>query len=452
VAAAKSRRQEDAMADEKPPECHWKPAGTGLIPRNEPDNVGIGTTPTKAARLDVKATKGRTAGIRAESKGGVGIRISSEAVAVFAESKKVSGVFATGKVWGVNATGGGKDKKNGGGVRGIGLSQNPGVRGQSGNGVGVVGKSKLGNGVLGSSDKANGVRGTSTEGVGVFGKSGDRAGVVGLSAFGIGVQGLATSQQGVHGKSVTAAGVHGESKDGTGVSGVSKNGNGVDGFSDVGTGVSGITDDGTGVFGETGSIVSAGVFGRNPNGTGVEGFGGTIGVQGKTSDGTGVLGETKSGAGVTGISGSGIALLADAQTGDLIKCISGQKERFRVANNGNVFVNGVTVHTSDARLKTEVAPLGNVLGKLDRIRGVSFLRTGLPHAPRRIGVLAQDVQAVFPELVSAWENEQLAVDYAGLAAVLLEAIKDLQAENADLRRRLEVLEQGRTPATRSSPG
>ena len=238
----------------------------------------------------------------------------------------------------------------------------------------------------------------STNGVGVFGKSGNRAGVVGSSAGGIGVQGQAFSDFGVMGTSVTGGGVVGRSKEATGVVGESKNSAGVHGFSDRGTGVNGVSDDGTGVEGI--SIDGpTGVSGRSDDGTGVEGFGGTIGVKGTTKNGTGVLGETKAGAGVTGSSGAGIAPLAVATRGDLIKCLSGSTERFRVANNENVFVNGVTVHTSDARLKTKVAPLGNVLGKLDRIRGVSFRRTGLPHAPRRIGVIAQEVQAVFPELV-----------------------------------------------------
>ena len=442
------------MPEEKPPECHWKRAGSGLIPRNAPDHVGIGIKPTKAARLDVKSSKGVTAAIRAESNGLAVRAISSKSDALFAKGgPKRSGVVAEGKVWGVMATGGSNGK--GGGVRGNASGDSPGVEGLSTTGEGVIGRSKRGRGVLGQSDVANGVRGESTSGVGVFGKSGDKAGVVGLSAFGIGVQGLATNQQGVHGQSTKAAGVHGQSNTGPGVIGESKNGTGVDGFSNAGTGVSGISDNGTGVFAETGSIVTAAVVGRNPNGTAVEGIGGFIAVHGSTTTGRGVFGETTSGAGVVGESRSGIAVLAIAETGDLFQCKTGglgQTERFRVANNGDVFVNGKVVHSSDARLKTAVAPLDNVLEKLDQINGVSFLRcesaATRDGGHRQIGVVAQDVRPVFPELVMPWgSGDHLAVDYAGLAAVLIEAVKALRLEGAQLRRRLELLEG---PLLRSS--
>jgi hypothetical protein len=61
---------------------------------------------------------------------------------------------------------------------------------------------------------------------------------------------------------------------------------------------------------------------------------------------------------------------------------------------------------SDARLKTNVLPLGNVLDKLQQVRGVSFewndqyRALGGSSERREIGVLAQEVEQVFPELVS----------------------------------------------------
>jgi Chaperone of endosialidase len=102
---------------------------------------------------------------------------------------------------------------------------------------------------------------------------------------------------------------------------------------------------------------------------------------------------------------------------------------------------------SDLRLKQDVTPLGGVLDGLAGIRAVSY-RPAWPAAPAepapQIGVLAQDVQAAFPELVVAMEPDGLlAVDYAGLAGVLLKAVQELQASNDDLARRLgEVERQG----------
>lgn len=101
---------------------------------------------------------------------------------------------------------------------------------------------------------------------------------------------------------------------------------------------------------------------------------------------------------------------------------------------------------SDARLKTNILPLTNSLDKLARIRGVTFewneaSRPLVTSTGRReIGVLAQEVEAVLPELVSESPEGYKLVDYSKIAAVLIEAVKELKAENESLKRRLEALE------------
>ena len=61
---------------------------------------------------------------------------------------------------------------------------------------------------------------------------------------------------------------------------------------------------------------------------------------------------------------------------------------------------------------------------------------------RESGVLAQDVEQVFPELVSSCgDGGYKAVNYRGLTAALVEAIKELKAQNDDLRSRLELVER-----------
>jgi hypothetical protein len=110
--------------------------------------------------------------------------------------------------------------------------------------------------------------------------------------------------------------------------------------------------------------------------------------------------------------------------------------------------------SSDRRLKENIEPLQDVLEKLENIHGVSFEWNrlyesfGRSTGRREIGVIAQEVEAEFPELVSTWGDEEYrAVDYGRLTGVLLEAIKKLhegfeevKAENRTLRRRIESLE------------
>jgi hypothetical protein len=107
----------------------------------------------------------------------------------------------------------------------------------------------------------------------------------------------------------------------------------------------------------------------------------------------------------------------------------------------------VAVHeTSDDRLKTDVRELTDALDAVGLLRGVSFEwneaagSAGAVPGRRSIGVLAQDVEQVFPELVSAPEGSHKAVDYSKLTAVLIEAVKELRAENEALRARMDALE------------
>jgi hypothetical protein len=102
---------------------------------------------------------------------------------------------------------------------------------------------------------------------------------------------------------------------------------------------------------------------------------------------------------------------------------------------------------SDGRLKTNVIQLTNVVTQLAKVRGVSFnwneaSRPLVSSTGRReIGVIAQEVEAVFPEVVTSWGDNYKAVDYGKLSAVLIEAVKELKAENDSLKQRIEALEK-----------
>jgi len=56
-------------------------------------------------------------------------------------------------------------------------------------------------------------------------------------------------------------------------------------------------------------------------------------------------------------------------------------------------------------------------------------------------VIAQEVEAVFPELVTQSDNGYKTVDYDRLTAVLIEAVKELRAENQALKQRVKALEK-----------
>jgi hypothetical protein len=227
---------------------------------------------------------------------------------------------------------------------------------------------------------------------------------------------------------------------GPGVVGISSSGHGVRGSSSTGIGVRGtghVGVEGIGDVGVQGVTISG-------SGTGVEGmssFG--PGVSGSSSSSTGVGGISSSGTGVVGVSSSGTGVISFSTSGNLFQGLSGGVQRFLVDNDGDVFAKSYTP-PSDIRLKTHIEPLTDALDKLQHIRGVSFEWTNAnpSPAPREIGVIAQEVEAVFPELVKPWGDQGYkGVSYDGLTAVLLEGVKALKAENDVLRARLNGLEQ-----------
>ena len=79
--------------------------------------------------------------------------------------------------------------------------------------------------------------------------------------------------------------------------------------------------------------------------------------------------------------------------------------------------------TSDKRLKSNIISLGSTLAKLLQIDGKSYTMKKDENKKQKIGVLAQDIEKVFPELVSE-SNGVKSVNYQGLVPVLINALKE----------------------------
>jgi hypothetical protein len=95
----------------------------------------------------------------------------------------------------------------------------------------------------------------------------------------------------------------------------------------------------------------------------------------------------------------------------------------------------VAYYSSDSQFKDNVEQLDGALDKLKQIRGVRFDWNDKQdvHEGHDIGVIAQEVEAVYPELVHERDyNNSKAVDYVKLTAVLIEAVKELSAKVDEL--------------------
>ena len=94
------------------------------------------------------------------------------------------------------------------------------------------------------------------------------------------------------------------------------------------------------------------------------------------------------------------------------------------------FNNNVTAY-SDERLKTNIETIDNALDKVSKMRGVTFERDGVVNS----GVIAQEFEKIAPELVKTADDEigTKSVAYGNTVGYLIEAIKELKAEVADLK-------------------
>jgi hypothetical protein len=107
----------------------------------------------------------------------------------------------------------------------------------------------------------------------------------------------------------------------------------------------------------------------------------------------------------------------------------------------SLYATGEITAFSDARVKTNIELIPNALEKVEAIRGVTYTRTDAPHeGVRQAGVIAQEVELVLPEVVKTNEEGMKSVAYGNLTALLIEAVKELSAQNKALLARLEVLE------------
>jgi len=99
------------------------------------------------------------------------------------------------------------------------------------------------------------------------------------------------------------------------------------------------------------------------------------------------------------------------------------------------FNNDVTAF-SDRRLKTDINPITNALPKVMQMQGVYYKRNDIENGREQVGVIAQEMEAIVPEVVLTADDEMQtkSVDYGKLCAVLIESIKELKAEIDELKK------------------
>jgi hypothetical protein len=121
-----------------------------------------------------------------------------------------------------------------------------------------------------------------------------------------------------------------------------------------------------------------------------------------------------------------------------------------IAASGTLRASSAVVSTaftacSDSRFKQNITPLSNTLQNVLKLQGVTYdwRVNEFPdrhfNERKQIGVIAQELEKIYPELVSTDDKGYKSVDYSKMTPILVEAIKDLKQENDALKSELEKL-------------
>jgi hypothetical protein len=107
--------------------------------------------------------------------------------------------------------------------------------------------------------------------------------------------------------------------------------------------------------------------------------------------------------------------------------------------SGNMTVAGDVTAYSDARVKTNVQTIENALEKTLALRGVTYNRTDSEDVRTKVGVIAQEIIEVLPEVVNQDNDGMYNVSYGNITALLIEAIKEQQSQIEELKSIINVL-------------
>lgn len=208
----------------------------------------------------------------------------------------------------------------------------------------------------------------------------------------------------------------------------------------------------------------------NATGAGVQGF-----VSG-SHNAVGGISENVSGLGIYGVhipaTGAGVGVWGTSNSSDANGIQGSIPTTGSWRGYGGLFIGGLgyangLYNLSDERMKGDIQPLDHALDRLMKIRGVSYKYNSaeynalLPADDRTyLGLIAQEIAAIFPEATAEkylpgtggktaattadMENVQrevvTVVDYTALIPVLIESIKEQQAEIEQLKARISELE------------
>ncbi len=115
------------------------------------------------------------------------------------------------------------------------------------------------------------------------------------------------------------------------------------------------------------------------------------------------------------------------------------RNNFIVNSDGSAWLRKTLTQNSDIRLKTGIQPIPDALERVSELRGVNFQWKDDPKHQLQLGLIGQEVEKVFPEVVATDPEGKKSIAYAQLTAALVEAVKELKVENEAQQREINNL-------------
>lgn len=121
---------------------------------------------------------------------------------------------------------------------------------------------------------------------------------------------------------------------------------------------------------------------------------------------------------------------------------------YKLDVNGDIATSGSFITSSDKRLKSEIRPLIGCNIKLNLLNGKSYNKTTKsqnsfikPNESKQMGLLAQEVMQIYPELVTQDSTGIYSIDYLGLLPIIIETIKEQKSRYENNHKKIDAIKQ-----------
>jgi trimeric autotransporter adhesin len=126
--------------------------------------------------------------------------------------------------------------------------------------------------------------------------------------------------------------------------------------------------------------------------------------------------------------------------GNVHSFYAGNTNLFNIWGTGNCTILGTLTAISDARLKENIMPITSTINDLKKINAYTYYwKDKLRDNEQQIGVLAQEVEKVFPQLVKKDNEGKLSVNYSGFTPLLIKGMQEQQKQIEDLKKQIAEL-------------